>query len=169
MTRHARAAFLGNMTVRPLVLPALCLLLAACGTTPPPADVPPSRDVYQKVNVSAYSGAGETTAKGTRYQSGSISSASADWARFPAGTIFRVLATGELYEVDDYTEDVVGRNAILLFKPSSRITDTRERFVTVEIVSWGSPKDSAVRLRMDKSSTAKKILTELLKRYPQAR
>lgn len=153
--------------MRHVFLPVFCLLLAACGTTPPYSDPPPSRDVYQKVNVSAYAGAGEATAKGSRYQAGSISSAAADWSRFPAGTIFRVLATGELYEVDDYTEDVVGRNAILLFKP--RATDRTERFVTIEIVSWGSPKDSAVRLRADRSSTAKKILVELVKRYPQAR
>lgn len=166
MTRHHGGGFLGKLPVRHVSLTALCLLLAACGTTPPPVE-PPSRDVYQKVNVSAYAGAGETTAKGTRYQTGSISSAAADWARFPAGTIFRVLAIGELYEVDDYTEDVVGRNAILLFKP--RAADHTERFVTIEIVSWGSPRDSAVRLREDRSSTAKKILAELVKRYPQAR
>ena len=43
------------------------------------------------------------------------------------------------------------------------------RFVTIEIVRWGSPHDSAEILRQQKSSTSKKILVELLQRYPEKR
>lgn len=134
---------------------------------------PLARDIYQKVNVAPYAGAtsgsGEAgvTARGTRYQRGSISSAAADWARWPAGTLFRVLATGELYEVDDFTDDIVGKNMLLLYKPASSNAETH--FVTIEIIRWGSPHDSAILLQQQKSSTSKKILEELLARYPQRR
>lgn len=175
MTFQPVMRFLGNRVVRSLCLLALLSFAAGCAA-PRPVEPPPQRDVYQKVNVSIYagaagdSGAPATAARGSRYQSGAISSAAADWSRFPAGTIFRVLATGELYEVDDFTEDVVGRNLLLLYKPAAaRAGDQAERQVTVEIVTWGSPKDSTVRLRGQRSSTAKKILEELLSRYPQAR
>src|SRR4029434_5495046 len=39
-------------------------------------------------------------------------SAAADWARWPAGTIFRVLSTGQLYRVEDYGWALSGRNTI---------------------------------------------------------
>lgn len=175
MTFHARSGFLGKLVVRFVLLSVLALLVAGCAT-PPPAEPPPRRDIYQKVTVSSYAGAASDpskpamTAVGTRYQSGAISSAAADWSRFPVGTIFRVLATGELFEVDDFTEDVVGRNFLLLYKPSSaRVGESPEHQVTIEIVTWGSPKESASRLRELRSSTARKILEELVDRYPQVR
>jgi hypothetical protein len=77
-----------------------------------------------------------------------------------------VLATGELYEVDDYTDDVVGRNMVLLYKPAA---PQMSQLVTIEVVRWGSPRDSVVILQSQRSSTAKKILAELLARYPQRR
>ncbi len=154
-----------------IALIALAVLPGCAGG--PSYEEPLPRATYQKVNVAPYagasSGAGEVggTARGTRYQRGSVSSAAADWARWPAGTLFRVLATGELYEVDDFTDDIVGKNTLLLYKPSSAGAGTH--FVTIEIIRWGSPHDSAVLLRQQKSSTAKKILEELLARYPQRR
>lgn len=149
------------------------LMLAGC-TSGPVYEEPLPRAIYQKgVTVTAYAGAASDpsqsglTACGTRYSRGAVSSAAADWARWPAGTRFRVLATGEIYEVDDYTDNVVGTNTILLFKPS--VANPVPRQVTIEILSWGSPSESAAILRQQRSSTAKAILAELLQRYPQRR
>jgi 3D (Asp-Asp-Asp) domain-containing protein len=159
--------------VRYLVPFLAILTLAGCATSQSGDEPPLERDVYQKLNVSSYAGAASepgsaaVTARGTRYQSGSISSAAADWARWPAGTLFRVLATGEIFEVDDYTDDIVGKNTILLYKPA--IPNPGTHFVTIEVIRWGSPHDSASMLRQQKSSTAKKILVELLLRYPEKR
>jgi len=140
----------------------------------PQYEPPLPRATYQRVNITPYSGASSepgapaATARGTPYQSGAISSAAADWARWPAGTLFRVLATGNLYEVDDFTDDIVGMNTILLYKPGSiGAPSAAPNFVTIEIIRWGSPRDSADILRSQKSSTAKKILAELVARYPE--
>ena len=162
------------MLVRPFALLLALLTLAGCASGPA-YEEPLPRATYQKgVNIAPYAGAASdpsapaATARGTRYRSGPVSSAAADWARWPAGTQFRVLATGEIYEVDDFTDDVVGTNTILLFKPSAP-ANTAPRQVTIEIVQWGSPADSAALLRPQRSSTAKKILVELLARYPERR
>ncbi len=149
-------------------------LLAGCATRGPSGEEPPRRDQYLKVKLAPYAGAGVVagappeTARGTRYRSGAISSAAADWSRFPAGTTFRVLTTRELFEVDDYTDDIVGTNTILLFKPKSpNVAAGVPHELTIEIVRWGSPKDSAILLQSHKSSTGKRILKDLLARYPQ--
>ncbi|MDD5199731.1 MAG: hypothetical protein PHC88_07995 [Terrimicrobiaceae bacterium] len=149
--------------------------LAGCANRPA-YEEPLPRDTYQKVNVASYAGAATdpgapaATARGTRYESGAVSSAAADWARWPAGTRFRVLATGEFFEVDDFTDDIVGTNTIRLYKPSlARMPNPSAHYVTIEIVEWGSPRESASLLRAQRSSTAKKILAELLARYPERR
>lgn len=154
---------------------ALFALLTLVGCATGPVYEPPlPRAIYQKgVTVIAYAGAASDpsqsglTACGTRYARGAVSSAAADWSRWPAGTRFRVLATGEIYEVDDYTDNVVGTNTILLFKPM--VANPVPREVTIEILSWGSPSASAAILNQQRSSTAKALLAELVKRYPQRR
>ncbi|HEY8901859.1 MAG TPA: hypothetical protein VIM61_15715 [Chthoniobacterales bacterium] len=155
------------MRFLPLLFPVL-LGLAGCAGGPAYED-PLPRATYQKVNVTSYMGAGGNglTACGSRYLVGAVSSAAADWARWPAGTQFRVLATGDIYTVDDYTDDIVGQNLLLLYKPAAPNSATRQ--VTIEILRWGSPSESAALLRTQKSSTAKKILSELLARYPERR
>jgi hypothetical protein len=158
--------------VRFLFLLPILVALCGCAGSGPAFEPPLPRSTYQKVNVAPYAGAAGdgVTARGNRYQRGAISSAAADWARWPAGTLFRVLATGEIYEVDDFTDDIVGTNTILLYKPSAAtMPGAGPRLVTIEIVRWGSPRDSAEMLRLQKSSTAKKILAELVERYPQKR
>ncbi len=148
-------------------------MVVGCASRGPVGEAYLERTTYQKIYVSSYSGASSApggapvTARGTRYQSGSISSASADWSRWPVGTIFRVLATGDLYEVDDFTDNVVGRNEILLYKPlRSNVTASARQYVTIEVITWGSPRKSATILERARSSTAKRILTELAGRYP---
>jgi 3D (Asp-Asp-Asp) domain-containing protein len=173
IARVRRVVFLGTNAVRYLAALLAIVVLSACAGTQSAYEEPLARAVYQKVNITAYAGSvgedGSTsaTARGTRYQRGSVSSAAADWSRWPAGTLFRVLATGELYEVDDFTDDIVGKNTLLLYKPS--VASGPPRYVTIEIIRWGSPGDSALLLKQQRSSTSKKILTELLARYPQRR
>ena len=154
-----------------LIVALFCLALAGCVGGPRTAAEPPKREIYQKVNVASYAGAASepgapaATARGTRYQSGSVSSAAADWSRWPVGTLFRVLATGEIYEVDDFTDDIVGTNTLLLFKPNAPMPGAR--YVTIEVIRWGSFADSASLLRRQKSSTSKKILAELRQFHPE--
>jgi hypothetical protein len=156
------------------ILVVAVVVLSGCAGGSGRYEEPLPRTQYQKVNVMSYFGAESlpgqppATARGTRYQSGSVSSAAADWSRWPSGTLFRVLATGELYEVDDFTDDVVGTNQILLYKPSvARIPTDATHFVTIEVLRWGSPRTSAAILEKQKSSTARKILADLKARYPQ--
>jgi 3D (Asp-Asp-Asp) domain-containing protein len=162
--------------VRYIAVLLALIAFAGCAGNNSGYEEPLPRDVYQKVNVTSYAGAASergapaATARGTRYQSGSISSAAADWARWPAGTLFRVLATGELYEVDDFTDDIVGKNTLLLYKPSAAaLSSPGTHYVTIEIIRWGSFPDSAALLRQERDSTSKKVLVELLQRHPEAK
>ena len=81
-------------------------------------------------------------------KSGAIKSAAADWSRWPAGTTFRILETGELYEVDDYGWALAGTNTIDLYKPSrAAMNHWGVRRVTIENLSWGDPQRSLAVLR----------------------
>ena len=48
-----------------------------------------------------------------------VGSAAADWSRWPAGTSFRLLSTGQIYRVDDYGWALAGRNTIDLIHAES--------------------------------------------------
>ena len=56
-------------------------------------------------------------ALGTCLQTGLVNSAAADWARWPAGTMFRILQNGKTYVVDDYGWDLAGTNTIDIYQP----------------------------------------------------
>ena len=69
----------------------------------------------EKVRTTAYThGAAEngadpsSNAIGTRLKSGALSSAAADWPRWPLGTRFRVVETGHEYIIDDIGGAIVG-------------------------------------------------------------
>src|ERR1700677_2014318 len=107
------------------LLLATALLLAGCAERSLPKWEPPlARTEYQRVRTTAYFD-GEAdhrcytnhNALGTVLQSGPVSSAAADWSRWPAGTMFRILQTGQIYVVDDYGWDLAGRNTIDLYMP----------------------------------------------------
>jgi 3D (Asp-Asp-Asp) domain-containing protein len=86
---------------------------------------------------------GRKNALGTPLQSGNINSAAADWSRWPAGTVFRLVATGEIFVVDDYGWALSGTNTIDLYKPSRRaMNEWGVRRVTIEILQWGDVKES---------------------------
>lgn len=75
-------------------------------------------------------------------------SAAADWSRWPAGTIFRLESTGEIYRVDDYGWALAGRNTIDLYKSSAASMDAwGVRRVGIHVLQWGNREESLRRLR----------------------
>ena len=74
-------------------------------------------------------------------------SAAADWSRWPAGTIFRLASTGQLYRVEDYGWALAGRNTIDLYMATPRdMNGWGVRQETIQIVQWGDPDVSLRRL-----------------------
>jgi hypothetical protein len=74
-------------------------------------------------------------------------SAAADWSRWPAGTIFRVVSSGQLYRVDDYGWALSGRNTIDLYMATPRdMNGWGVRDELIQIVQWGDPQESLRRL-----------------------
>ena len=74
-------------------------------------------------------------------------SAAADWSRWPAGTIFRIVSTGQLYRVEDYGWALAGRNTIDLYMPTpSDMNGWGVRNELIQIVQWGDPQESLRRL-----------------------
>ena len=70
-------------------------------------------------------------------------SAAADWSRWPAGTIFRVVSTGQLYRVEDYGWALAGRNTIDLYMATPRdMNNWGARPELIQIVLWGDPQES---------------------------
>jgi 3D (Asp-Asp-Asp) domain-containing protein len=77
-----------------------------------------------------------------------IGSAAADWSRWPAGTLFRLLSTGQNYRVEDYGWALSGRNTIDLYMANQREMNTwGARPETIEILKWGDPQESLQFLR----------------------
>ena len=72
-----------------------------------------------------------------------IGSAAADWSRWPAGTVFRLLSTGQVYKVDDYGWALAGRNTIDLYMPTrSAMNAWGARDERIQILRWGNPNES---------------------------
>ena len=77
-----------------------------------------------------------------------IGSAAADWSRWPAGTVFRLLSTGQVYRVDDYGWALAGRNTIDLYMPTrSAMNSWGAREENIQILQWGDPNASLQRLQ----------------------
>lgn len=146
--------------MRPLLsraLPlALCILITACASRPlPKFERPIARTQIQHVRTTAYTDTesdhiqySNHNALGGTLQCGQVHSAAADWSRWPAGTIFRIRETGEVYRVDDYGWALAGTNTIDLYKPSRAAMNAwGVRRVTIENLQWGDPKASLSILR----------------------
>jgi 3D (Asp-Asp-Asp) domain-containing protein len=72
-----------------------------------------------------------------------IGSAAADWSRWPAGTVFRLLSTGQVYKVDDYGWALAGRNTIDLYMPTRRaMNNWGAREEGIQILRWGDANES---------------------------
>jgi 3D (Asp-Asp-Asp) domain-containing protein len=72
-----------------------------------------------------------------------IGSAAADWSRWPMGTTFRLLSTGQMYRVEDYGWALSGRNTIDLYMANQRDMNTwGARQEPIQILHWGDPQQS---------------------------
>jgi len=77
-----------------------------------------------------------------------IGSAAADWSRWPAGTVFRLLSTGQNYRVEDYGWALSGRNTIDLYMANQReMNNWGARQEAIEVLKWGDPQESLQFLR----------------------
>ena len=132
---------------------------------------------FQRVRTTAYTHSesdhlrhGRSTALGTQLQSGQIKSAAADWSRWPAGTLFRIEETGELFQVDDYGWALAGTNTIDLYKPSRAAMNAwGVRRVTIENLRWGSPERSLSVLRpRGKHAHVKRMIAGFRSHFPEA-
>src|SRR5205809_846276 len=99
-----------------------------------------------------------------------IGSAAADWSRWPAGTVFRLLSTGQSYRVEDYGWALSGRNTIDLYMPNQReMNSWGARQETIEILKWGNPQESLQFLsRHQDYRHIKRMVLELEGRHEQA-
>lgn len=77
-----------------------------------------------------------------------IGSAAADWSRWPMGTTFRLLSTGQMYRVEDYGWALSGRNTIDLYMANQRDMNTwGARQEPIQVLHWGDPRESLQFLR----------------------
>ncbi len=137
----------------------IALFLGGCAHQLPQYEEPLPRAAVEKVRTTAYTASekdhlryGSRSALGTPLKYGAINSAAADWARWPAGTRFRIRATGEIFEVDDYGWALAGSNTIDLYKPTRRaMNEWAVRRVTIEILQWGDPWKSYMLMTKVKS------------------
>jgi 3D (Asp-Asp-Asp) domain-containing protein len=158
------------MIPRPLFFLAVLMSVAASAFAAKDLD----RQIGQrleKVRTTAYTyGAREngsrpnSNAIGKPLRLGKVSSAAADWSRWPLGTRFRVLETGREYIVDDTGSAMVGTNTIDLFKPNHRAMNRwGVRHVTIEILEWGSPEESLeVLMERRKFRHIREMVSDLL-------
>jgi hypothetical protein len=100
-------------------------------------------------------------------QSGRITSAAADWSRWPVGTLFRIRETGQLYMVDDYGRALAGTNTIDLYKTSrSAMNRWGVRHVTIENLRWGDVDRSLAILRQrTKYKHVRRMIEQIEDRY----
>jgi 3D (Asp-Asp-Asp) domain-containing protein len=139
-----------------VLLLAGCILLVGCASRPlPKYEKPLARAAVMSVRTTAYTHTEDDhvqysnrNALGSCLKCGPIHSAAADWSRWPAGSIFRIRETGEIFEVDDYGWALSGTNTIDLYKPSRAAMNAwGVRRVTIENLRWGDPQRSLVILR----------------------
>lgn len=153
----------------------LALVFPACASRPlPKYEKPVARAPVMKIRTTAYTHTesdhtpyGARNALGTPLKCGEINSAAADWSRFPAGTVFRIAATGEVFQVDDYGWMLSGTNTIDLYKPSRSIMNQwGVRRVTIEILQWGDLGECYRVLKpREKHRHVKRMVKQIESRY----
>ena len=146
---------------------ALALLVASCATKPEPGAA--ARGRIKKVRTTAYThdeGTGGRNAIGHRLARGGLKSAAADWSRFPLGTRFRIVSTGQEYVIDDYGGALVGTNTIDLYTTSrSAMHRWGVRHVEIEVLHWGSDAESLKMLRpREKVARVRRMIASLEKK-----
>jgi len=105
-----------------------------------------ARGATLHVRTTAYThteAGGSRNAIGCTLACGEVNSASADWSRYPLGTKFQILNTGEVFQIDDYGGALVGTNTIDLYKNTRLgMRNWGVRYVDIRILEWGSPEKS---------------------------
>jgi 3D (Asp-Asp-Asp) domain-containing protein len=72
-----------------------------------------------------------------------IGSAAADWSRWPMGTTFRLLSTGQTYRVEDYGWALSGRNTIDLYMANQHdMNNWGARQEPIQVLHWGDRQQS---------------------------
>ena len=99
-----------------------------------------------------------------------IGSAAADWSRWPMGTTFRLLSTGQMYRVEDYGWALSGRNTIDLYMSNQRDMNTwGARQEPIQILHWGDAQQSLQFLQSHTDYThIKRMVLELQGRNEEA-
>jgi len=122
------------------------LFLSGCATQQQPEKHAKASGVTLRVRTTAYTHTergGCNNAIGCRLSCGKVSSASADWSRYPLGTKFQILNTGEVFKIDDYGGALVGTNTIDLYKTTRlKMRKWGVRYVDIRILEWGSAQKS---------------------------
>ena len=166
------------MLHRFLFLAVIAMLLPGCTRSLPTYETPVARTQFQRVRTTAYTHTesdhlehGCQTCMGTTLRYGAVRSAAADWSRWPAGTTFRIVETGEVCEVDDIGWALSGRNTIDLYKPSrAAMNGWGTRTVNIEILRWGSDERSLSLLRnRSKYAHVRRMVDDLQKRIASNR
>ena len=99
-----------------------------------------------------------------------IGSAAADWSRWPMGTTFRLLSTGQIYRVDDYGWALSGRNTIDLYMATrGEMNNWGARQEPIQVLHWGDPHESLRFLESKQNyKHIKRMVLELEGREPEA-
>ena len=157
---------------RALAVLAAASLLPACSTAGVARKSTPTLVQAKTVPVvaTAYGASAKCNSKwagknaiGGRLKSGEVTSAAADWSRFPVGTKFRVKETGRVYVVDDYGSAMVGKDKVDLFKTNYReVYRWGVRNVQLEIMEWGSFEKSLSILKPRSRSRHVKSMVQSL-------
>ncbi len=138
-----------------LIVLAAVMIFAGCARKLPPYEKPIARTQFQRVRTTAYTHTesdhtryGCQTCIGTTLRYDAVHSAAADWSRWPVGTTFRILDTGEICKVDDIGWALSGRNTIDLYKPTRDAMNAwGTRTVNIEILNWGDDREALAILR----------------------
>ncbi len=127
------------------LIPVTLVFLAGCASN---STAPHLAGLSKIVRTTAYTctePGGYHNACGGMLRDGSIHSAAADWSRYPVGTQFQIVETGEVCEIDDYGSALIGTNTIDLYKDNrSKMRTWGVRMVHIKILAWGSPRRSRV-------------------------
>jgi 3D (Asp-Asp-Asp) domain-containing protein len=160
-----------------VVLLALVAFSAGCASRPlPKFEKPIARSQFQTIRTTAYTHSesdhrqyANRSACGTPLRTGSTNSAACDWSRWPVGTQFRIVETGDVYEVDDYGWALSGTNTVDLYKPSrSAMNRWGVRRVNIEILRWGDVDRSLAILRPRAGfKHVKRMLQQIDDRYAE--
>lgn len=121
----------------------IVLLIAGCATPPGGGRVAGMSKIVRTTAYDSREAGGRHDACGSRLNDcdGAIHSAAADWSRYPVGTRFKILETGEICEIDDYGSALIGTDTIDLYKYSGRaMRNWGVRMVHIRILAWGSPR-----------------------------